>query len=266
MLAILFMPVLLSAQPSATQLLNDIKRTNAGYLSGVETVSLVNAMEGFGFTMQEREHYRKITEAGHTRLVGEEEGDDISMVGLLNLSADDLAALVNGASRIGTERRDGQRMITLFVDDPDVIESFGDPLPEADDEDDFEDFSFVSMKLWIGAADYLLYHVESTLENDQGAQMEVIFTLSDYERHSGLPLPGQVEVTMKGLGALMDDSELAETRRELEEMMAELENMPEAQRNMILSQMGPQLEQFEQMMEGGDTSFAIKIQDVRINE
>lgn len=266
LLVLLCAPALLSAQPSATQLLNDIKRANAAYLSGIETVSFVSAIESFGYTMQDRETFRKVTEGGHPKLIGEVEGDDIAMLGLLNLSADELTTLVNGASAIGTDRHDGRRMITLFVDNPDIIQSFGDPLPETDGDDDLEDFAFVSMMLWLGADDHLLYHVSSTLENNEGQQMEVGITLSGYTRHSGLPLPGQIEIVIKGLGAMMDSEEMAEARREIEEVMRELENLPEAQRNMIMSQMGAQLEQFEQMMEGGDTSFTMQIQDVRINQ
>ncbi|MCC5935021.1 MAG: hypothetical protein JJU35_12315 [Balneolales bacterium] len=262
----LLFPALLSAQPSASQLISDIQRANAGYLSGVNTLSFVPAIEGMGFMMQERETLRKVTENGHPRLVGDEENDDISVIGLLNLSAADIATLVNGAARIGTETRDGSRMITLLIDDPAVIETLGEPMQDAGDEADIEDFSFVTMKLSLGASDHLLYHIESIMENEDGQQLEMHFSLGEYERHSGLPLPGRVSITMSGLAAMMDGEEMAEARREMEEMMRELENLPEAQRNMIMQQMGSQFEQFERMMEADETGFTIIVQDVRVNE
>lgn len=262
----LLFPALLLAQPSASQLISDIQRANAGYLSGVNTLSFVPAIEGMGFMMQERETFRKVTENGHPRLVGDEENDDISVIGLLNLSAADIATLVNGAARIGTETRDGSRMITLLIDDPAVIETLGEPMQDPGDEADIENFSFVTMKLWLGASDHLLYHIESIMENEDGQQLEMHFSLEEYERHSGLPLPGRVSITMRGLAAMMDGDEMAEARREMEEVMRELENLPEAQRNMIMQQMGSQLEQFERMMEADETGFTITVQDVRVNE
>lgn len=105
---------------------------------------------------------------------------------------------------------------------------------------------------------------DGELHNDDGVHdVTMTMDLQDYQEHQGLLVAHNTVMTVRGLGAAIDD----EARAQFEQMEKELAEMSPEQRRMVESMMSEQLEQFRAMMAGEDEPMVIEVQvsEVRVN-
>jgi hypothetical protein len=248
-----------TAQPGASQLADEIERANASYLSGVERVSVTIEGDMFGSVTS---HYVKAERDGVPYLRAED--DEYEFAGNMSFNNPYIRTFITGASSITNDNLNGRDMYRVYVDDPSVFDLMEQQL---DFEEEFEDeMEFRSATAWIGQDDYLIYRMEYEVDADTDGDVRVVMIMEDYQSFDGLPFAMKTTLEMHGWRNLVGDEEFAEGMEAMEEMLKELENLPEAQREMIMKQMGPQLEQYKQMMEGdGPSSMVLRVVDVQVN-
>lgn len=250
------------AQPSPAQLVEQLQRAGADYLSNIDRVAITVEHD---FVGEETSYYTKEIIDGHPVLVPDDE-DDYEMIGWVGYGSPEIVAFVGGASSISTERVDGKAMYRILVDDPAVFEQLDMNSDFADDFDDEVEAEIKSAVAWLGQDDMLFYRMEFTMANEQGAEFTMNMYMEDYQTFNGMPIAMSTRMEIEGWQNMVSDEEMAEGMEAMQQMMKELENMPEAQREMIMQQMGPQIEQFKQMMDGdGPTGMTMRITNVAIN-
>lgn len=157
-------------------------------------------------------------------------------------------------------------MHKVVVDDPAVFDQLDMDTGIGDEFDDEEDAEIKEATAWIGQDDMLFYRMKFVMENSEGNSFTINMFMEDYETFNGMPIAMKTRIEIDGWQDMISDEEMAEGMAAMEELMRELENMPVAQRDMIMQQMGPQIEQFQQMMAGeGPGGMTMRITNVQVN-
>ncbi len=260
-LLLLFLGITVHAQPSPSDLADQIEEAHTRYLSNIETLTITYESEMIG---SQTVRYTKQMEDG-LPVLKPDNGDDEDPFSISGNNSKEMRAFVTGASSITNDTYNGKSVYRIFVDDPQVFEDMQFD-PEFDDEFDDDNWETSKATAWIGRDDFLIYRMEFDV-NESGNTMKVIMKMDDYQTFEGMPVPMLTEMEIEGLENMMSDEEYEEARQAMEELERELENLPEAQREMIKEQMAPQIERFEQMMAGeGAGAMKTRVTDVRVNE
>ncbi len=251
-----------AAQPSANRLANDILQKNAERLAQIESLELTIEMEGMAFIPEITTRYIKKVEDGVPYLEVDSADYDSDYGTMSGTFDDTLAKLVRGSSSITRETLGSYSTYKVFVDDRDLLKSLDDGEIEFDDME----MEAEAATIWIDA-DQLYVRKILMEQNIGGDGMSVEMRLDDYREYSGLPLAHTIEMKIHGLSSQFSEEDIAEARQAMEEMERQLAQMPEAQRNAIERQLKPQIEQFEQMLEGGEPgAMVMKVVNVKVNQ
>jgi hypothetical protein len=256
----------LKAQPAPGQLADQIIEKNNERLSQINSIEITLDTGEGGMIPATVTRYIKRTEEGRSWL--EPEGDDPDMdSGLLSGVFDDqVPILVSGASSITNESLNGYRVYKVVVDDVDLLNRLVQDDFEFDDGEDME-MEVKRATMWIDRDELIARKVFFEQVDENGNDLNVEITLSDYREHSGLPIAHAVSIQMSGIETQFTEEDIAEARQALRELERQLEQMPEAQREMIERQMRPQIERFEQMVESGEIGeITFRVTDVRVNQ
>jgi len=249
------------AQPSPSQLADQVEQANNEYLRNIERVAITVEHDFIGSTTS---YYTKDTVDGRAVLLPEDE-DDSEIIGHMGFGTAETRRFITGASSITSENLNGRSVYKIFVDDPEVFEEMQ---MEEGFEQDFEDeeMDVKSATVWMGQDDYLVYKMEYVMENQEGTSFSMNIHMDDYDTFNGMPLAMTTRMEVEGWQDMMPEEDQAEAMAAMEEMMKELEDMPPAQRDMIMEQMGPQMEQYKRMMEGEEsTVMTLTITNVLVN-
>ncbi len=243
------------AQPSTSQLAD---RLGQIHQERIEQINQIEITSRFTAGMLEGEEsttvYEKVDKNGKY-VLEPVESDDLYEAGeMTGLFEDILAEMVLNSSAIENDTYNGYSAYKILVDDPDFLNELSTSDALADDEfDDLEEELITeSFTFWLDNDNLVMYHGSLANQGPDGQKITVNFSFSDYETHSGLPVPMVTEVEIDGMEQLFSDEEIAEARNAMREMEEQLEGMPEEQREMIEQQIKPQMERFEQMIESGE--------------
>jgi hypothetical protein len=191
----------------------------------------------------------------------ENEEDDGRETGEEELTA--LAELGTRATLVGTESIEGRPAYHLRVTD-----FTGMAFPQ---EDGFE-FTPRQISLWVDTERFVQLRmlVEGNLVQGSGSGPVTIEKVSsDWQSHGDLLVPHQETMRLGGFMGAVDPEqrrEMEEAMRQMDEVRAQLAQLPEAQRQMIMDRMGSQMEQMEQMAQGGAIEVTSTVVEVRVNE
>ena len=257
------------AQPTAAQLADQVDRINEERIAQIDRLEIVSEITGGMLAgMETRSIYEKSTRDGRQVLVPVEV-DDISEIGEFSGQFDDMMGeMIRHASSIENDTYNGAVVYRVTVDDQEYLRQLGETAAFSAEELDEMDGEFMpeSVVIWIDRNELITYRVSMKQYIDEDIGITVHIKLSDYQNHSGLPIPHLMEMEVEGLDDLVSDEELAEARRAMAELEEQLEQMPPAQREMIEQQLRPQIERFEQMLEQGELGSArIEIKEVIVN-
>lgn len=252
----------LTAQPSISNLADQINEINQERLSDVETLEMtIHVMMGETVNSETTTQYVKEMQNGKAVLVPGSNSDPMfdetdTPEGIYDGSVDDL---VRGAESIENAQIKGRPAYKLKVTDQELLTIYeGSVSGEDDSVPDIQEAD-----LWIDRE--LLVPLRMIYRSEEGFSAEI--TMENYEVHSGLPVAMNMSVNIEGITSMYSEEEMAEARQGLEQLRKQLSEMPEAQREMIESQMSGQIEQLEQILEGGMMgSTTMNVSNVRINQ
>ncbi|MCH8569001.1 MAG: hypothetical protein LAT67_12080 [Balneolales bacterium] len=248
-----------SAQQTGAELASAIERSVERQLSDINTVSIRSELSIFSFETETV--YEKITKNGRSVLVPIDEDSDSDFLGMMPFASYQMLESIRNADSVRETRHNGQHVIEVIVSDiPDSDEFFENEEMEGEIE-------FTSGRMLLERETYNPVLMEFEGENHAGAMLTVVITLEDYQSFSGLMIPMVTNMQMKGMDSMYSEAEIREARESYEQMKQQLSELPEAQREMILSQMAPQIEQFEQMIASGDSPLIThKVLEVVVNQ
>jgi hypothetical protein len=250
------------AQPSANRLADDILQKNAERLSQIETLEMTIEMEGMAFLPEMTTRYIKKVENGVPYLEIDSADYDSDYGTMSGTFDDTLARLVRGSSSITRETLGSYNTYKVYVDDQELLRS----LDEGEIEFDEMEMEAEAATIWIDT-DQLYVRKLLMEQSVDGDGMSVEMILNDYREYSGMPLAHTIEMKIHGINSQFSEEDIAEARKAMEEMERQLAQMPEAQRNAIERQLKPQIEQFEQMIDGGEPgSMVLRVTNVKVNQ
>ena len=160
------------------------------------------------------------------------------------------------AEYLGTEMMDGRPVQVLEITNLEETR-FGESLAQD------SQFRPVEGRIYLDSETLVPRRMvfEGELRNAEGTH-EVTSTmdLEDYREHRGMLLAHRTVMSVRGLGAAIDE----EARAQFRQIEEELENMPPDQRAMVESIMAEQLDQFRAMMEGGDEPMVVEVEVLEV--
>lgn len=165
----------------------------------------------------------------------------------------------DNARYLGRETVEGRETYVLEISDLENTE-----LGQQMGQD--SEFRPISGRLFLDTEEYMPRRMifEGELENDDGVHsVTSTMDLQDYREHQGMLVAHRTVMTVKGLGAAIDE----DARAQFEQMERELATMPPEQRRMVETMMADQLEQFRAMMAGEDEPMVVQVEvsEVRVN-
>jgi hypothetical protein len=167
--------------------------------------------------------------------------------------------LVAHATYAGRDEVDGHAVHVIEVEDLDQID-FGQEMGDEDFTPQHGTF-FIDTELWIPRRMMFAGEAETA---DGPRTVTSTIDLLDYREIDGMLHPFATSITVEGIGAVVDP----EMRAQYEEMKKQLAELPEAQRAMAERMMKGQMEQIEQMMEGGDDTMTVQttVRELHVNQ
>ncbi|TVQ68866.1 MAG: hypothetical protein EA363_10470 [Balneolaceae bacterium] len=261
-----------AAQPSPSDLADRLAQAQQEHIRQIDRLQITNRITAGMFDGQETTStFVKVERDGRYVLEPVETDDFFDDDEITGFTGEIYIEMIRNAGSIVRETHDGHQVYRVTVDDPEFLAGLEgmDPLDEPmyddfDDEDDFmADQVPESVTVWVDRSEMLIRAVRFSFGEEN---VTVNYRFSNYEVHSGLPVPMVTEVHIEGLEQLISEEDLAEAREAMKQMEAQLEQMPEAQREMIRQQIQPQMERLEQMLESGDIGKArVEVVDVVVN-
>ena len=256
-----------NAQPGASELADRLERVTAERIQGIDRLQITNRIISGMFEGEETtSHFVKVRRNGKYVLESIDHDEMYDTGELSGFSDEIFAEMIRNASVIAHDTFEGHRVYRIVVDDADYLKQWDGYADWVDDEydDEYEDESVPeSVTLWLDRDELL---VRQLFFEFAGEEVAIRYRFSDYQYHSGLPIPMVTEFEVEGLDQLVSEEDIAEARRAMREMEQQLEHLPEAQREMIMQHMQPQMERFEKMIESGDMGKArIEVIDVVVN-
>jgi hypothetical protein len=167
------------------------------------------------------------------------------------------------AELVGKAAVDGQECFVVKIDDFSGLD-LGQNMTVGDQGE------FVPKKatLYLDGSDYVLRKMEMEGETISGAQpqpMTAQVALTDYRNVEGMLHPFTIQVHATGAPSGIPQEDLAKARGEMERMEKQLAALPESQRAMVEGMIRPQIEQLEQMLEGGEIDITLTTKEVRVS-
>lgn len=258
MLALVFLSGIGYAQPSASQLADDIHSKNNVYLSQIENIAITADVMGFTTTTR----YVKSIRDGVAVLEPDNGEDGVGMYS--SSMGKELADAVRASGSVSAENIDGFSAYKIVIEDPQLLHEMMNSGP--DFEEEMSEVKQVT--LWLDSSELILRkaYFESVTKEGRTINMEML--ARDYKTHSGLPIAHTIEIRVEGLEHEVSDEEMEQARRGMAELEKQLSEMPEAQRKMIEKQLKPQLEKFQEMLgddDGEMGNMTMQVTDVQVN-
>lgn len=258
---------LLLAQPSPSALADQLDGAYTDRIQNIDrlrisTVAVGGMLEG----MENTALYEKVNREGRDVLVEvDEEGRNEGVYqGMMD---DVMSGMVRNARSISEEQMGGYAVYRVEVDDPEFLSDLQTGEAFANEDLDNEDFTIESATIYIDREELLLRYISFSQQETDGRRLTMNFEMTDYQTHTGFPVPHLMRIEVEGLDQMISDDELAEARQAMSELETQLESMPEAQRNMVENQLRPQMERFETMLEQGDLgNVEVRVVDVFVNK
>ncbi len=248
-----------SAQPSPSELADRIDAANAEYIRDIERVTIVSEItEGMAKGTVSTTRFEPRERDGRLVLQAVDDSD-LGAEQLTGMHDGMLADMVRHARAVERGRHEGRAVYIATIDDADFLRTVGDFQME-DEMDD--DFSPREAKVWIDADSLNPLQLEFLQDGPEGGEMLVTMTLTDYRTHRGMPVAHRMRMEITGMDAMISEADKQMARQQMQQLKQQLEQMPPEQRAMIEAQLGPQMEQFEQMMASGTTEMEVRVTDV----
>jgi hypothetical protein len=252
----------LIAQPSISDLADEIYQVNQARLSNIETLELtIQTKTGDTDISEDINRYVKEVRNGAAMLVPNADSDEMIgnqeyIEGIFDGTFEDL---VRGAEFIDNDQLNGRRAFKLTITDLQLLNESQSGI--SGDEDSGPEMQ--KADLWIDRE--LLVPLQMIYATTGDFTVEV--RMENYELHSDLPIAKKMSIEVKGVSSLFSEEDREEARRGMEQLRNQLSQMPEAQREMIESQMAGQIEQLEQILESGHMSVTtVNVTNVRVNQ
>jgi hypothetical protein len=252
----------LIAQPSITDLADQVNRVNQERLSTIETLELtVQTITGDTADPETLNRYVKDVRNGTAVLVPDTESDQMMtnqeyIEGVFDGTFENL---IRGAESIENDQLNGRAAYKLTITDPQLLNEYEDGMSG----DDYAGPDIQQADLWIDRE--LLVPVQMVYS--MGGDFSVEVLMENYEMHSGLPIAKKMTIDIKGVSSMFSEKDREEARRAMEQLRNQLAQIPEAQREMIESRMAGQIEQFERILESGNMSATtVNVRNVRVNQ
>lgn len=263
LLATLFAPCALIAQPSPDQLADRINDLHQQRLSIIQSLQMTVKTEVAGFSSESVTRYIRTETDGRFALVPDESYDDLDTELFEGMYDGSFDRVIRAAESVTEEQLDSRASYRLIIRDSELLQSLGE---EDEYDEDGMTFEIEKATLWIDSD--LLMPLKMVYEQyEDGGGLTVEMELGDYKLYSGLPVAHTMAMKIEGMDQMMSDEDLAEARQAMREFEEQLESMPEAQRKMIREQMSGQMEQFERILESGMASTTImEVVDVKVNQ
>lgn len=251
------------AQPSPERLADQIAQKNSERISGIDNITITVSPENGGFFPITTTSYEKVNRDGRDILVAEEANMD---VGVLSGAFDNqMPRLVRAAHTITSERLENAAVYKVEVDDTEALNELGADDPEFGLDDEVVVTNAI---VWIDQNELYPLKIEMTQLSEEGYEIVVTLTMSDYREHSGMAIPHRIAMKIDGLESQFAEEDLAMAREYIEEIEEQLNELPREQREMLEEQLRPQMEMFEAMLgedgfEMGEMVFLVS--DVVVN-
>lgn len=173
-------------------------------------------------------------------------------------------ALADRAHLEGTREEEGERVWALSVTDFSGLDASRMTPPQVPGE-----FHPERAVIHLDVDDYTIRRIflEGRVDRDGEARdLEMDARFRDYRTVKGMPYPYELEITMKGMEAVMSPEEIEQARAQLREFREQMEQAPEDRRAMMERVLGPRLEELERMVESGEARITVRVQEMRVNE
>ncbi len=248
------------AQPSPAELAERIDAAYAEYIRQVDHVVITSEItEGLAQGTVTRTRFEKSEKDGRPILKAVQD-DDAELAQMTGMYDGMLADLVRHASAIERGQYEGKTVYVVTVDDADYLASIEDF--QVDDELDASGGTPKKVLLWLDTREYIVHKLEFAQETPTGAEIEVSVLMDAYRTHRGLPVAHRSRMTISGMDQIASDPEIQQARRQMEQLQEQLATLPPEQRAMIEAQLGPQMEQFEQLISPDGAKMEIHVTDV----
>ncbi len=248
---------LVSAQPTPEELAGCVVEVTQERIQHIDRLTLTNTIVSGVFEGQETTNVlEKKEHNGRYDLIAVETDGFLETSETGGFSHGIYDDVIRHARSVEHDTYEGHPVYRVYVDDQEFLSSMAtiDELMDDNMEPSGQPVSVESFTFFLDREDLVMHH--GTF--DYKGSLQIHYTLSDYQWHSGLPVPMVTEIAFEGLGDMFTEEELAEARQALQMMEERLDAMPDAQREMIKQQFGDQLEQYKLILESGD------IEDMRV--
>lgn len=248
---------LLTAQPTPEELAERIVEVTQERIQQIDRLTLTNTIVSGAFEGQETtDVMEKKEHNGRYDLIAVESDGFFETSKTDGFSHGIYDDVIRHARSVEHDTYDGHPVYRVYVDDQEFLNSIAtiDELMDENMEPDGQPVSVESFTVLLDREDLVMHH--GTF--DYKGPLQIHYTFSDYQWHSGLPVPMVTVIAIEGLRDLFSEEEIAEARQNLQMMEERLDAMPDAQREMLEEQFGDQLEQYKIILENQD------IEDMRI--